>query len=139
MWKRNSESPKPETMFVPDPPVSAPPPPRVTAPVGSMIGESIRITGDIVSREEMVFNGQLQGRFDSDSRLTVGVSGKLAAAVKAREADIAGTLEGNIETSERVVLRKGANLIGDVRTGGITIEDGAYFKGGIDIAGAGKR
>jgi len=43
-------------------------------------------------------------------------------------------VQGNIDASERIILRKGANLVGDVRTAGIVIEDGAYFKGGVDIA-----
>lgn len=144
MWKRNSDPPKPTQPEQQSRPAPAPEPvitptARVQVQSVSIIGETMRIKGDIKSREDMQINGHLEGKLDSENRLTVGSNGKLIASVKAREADIGGTLEGNIEAVERVVLRKGANLVGDVRTGGITIEDGAYFKGGIDIAGAGKR
>jgi len=110
------------------------PPPSMT---GTIIGESISVKGRIVSREELQMNGELQGELEMDGRLTVGVKGKVDAKVKAREVIVAGSMKGNVEAAERLVLRKGAHLEGDVKTAGIVIEDGAYFKGGIDITGAG--
>ena len=56
------------------------------------------------------------------------------ASIKAREVIVVGSAKGNIETIERLVLRAGANVEGDVKTARIVIEDGAYFKGGVDIA-----
>jgi cytoskeletal protein CcmA (bactofilin family) len=103
---------------------------------GTIIGESIKVKGRIVSREELQMNGELQGELEMDGRLTVGVKGKVDANVKAREVILAGSMKGNVEAAERLVLRKGAHLEGDVKTAGIVIEDGAYFKGGIDITGA---
>jgi cytoskeletal protein CcmA (bactofilin family) len=55
------------------------------------------------------------------------------AAVKAREVVVIGTLHGNVETRDKIQIRKGATLVGDIRTARIEIEDGAYFKGNIDI------
>jgi cytoskeletal protein CcmA (bactofilin family) len=94
----------------------------------------MRIQGQVTSREDIAIDGELSGQLESQNRLTVGGKGKVSAGVKAREVDIAGMVEGNIDAAERIVLRKGAQLTGDVRTSGIVIEDGAYFKGGIDIA-----
>ena len=103
---------------------------------GTLIGETMRIKGNIVSKEALQLNGELEGQVDLEDRLTIGPKGKASANIKAKEVDIAGTVQGNVNASERVVLRKGANLVGDVKTAGIMIEDGAYFKGGIDISKA---
>lgn len=101
---------------------------------GTLIGETMRIKGNVISKEALQLNGELEGQLDLDDRLTIGPKGKATASIKAKEVDIAGTVQGNVNASERVVLRKGANLVGDVKTAGIMIEDGAYFKGGIDIS-----
>lgn len=58
---------------------------------------------------------------------------RLRADVTAREVDIAGTVHGNVDASRKVTVRTGGTLIGDLRTPGIVIEDGAYFKGNIEI------
>jgi cytoskeletal protein CcmA (bactofilin family) len=121
------------------PAASAPVAPAYTPPPstgGTIIGESIRVKGRVVSREELHLNGELHGELEMDGRLTVGVKGKVDANVKAREVIVAGSMKGNVEAVERLVLRQGAHLEGDVKTAGIVIEDGAYFKGGIDITGA---
>ena len=101
---------------------------------GAIIGETMRIKGDIYSKDELQIDGEVQGKLESESRLTVGPKGKADASIKAAEVVVIGTIKGNVEAVQRIVLRKGANLVGDVKTAGIVIEDGAYFKGGIDIA-----
>ena len=93
----------------------------------------MKIEGEVSCHEEMHVNGEIQGQLTLDHRLTVGPQGKAYAAIKAKEVVISGMVKGNVEASERIVLKKGANLVGDVKTAGIVIEDGAYFKGGIDI------
>ena len=100
---------------------------------GGLIGETMRIKGDIFSAGELQLNGEVEGRMELNNRLTIGPKGKATADIKAPEVDVAGAIRGNVDASARVVLRKGANLVGDVKTAGIVIEDGAYFKGGIDI------
>jgi len=100
----------------------------------TLIGETMRIKGNVISKEALQLNGELEGQVDLDDRLTIGPKGKATANIKAKEVDIAGTVQGNVNASDRVVLRKGANRVGDVKTAGIMIEDGAYFKGGIDIS-----
>ncbi len=93
----------------------------------------MRIKGDIYSKEELIVNGQVEGKLEAVTRLTVGATGKADANIKAGEVVIGGTVNGNVEATQRIVLRKGANLVGDVKTAGIVIEDGAFFRGGIDI------
>jgi cytoskeletal protein CcmA (bactofilin family) len=99
----------------------------------TIVGETIRIQGQVVSHEEIVLNGELSGQLELDQRLTVGPKGKVEANIKAKEVIIGGSVKGNVDTLERITLRAGANLVGDVKAAGIVIEDGAYFKGGIDI------
>ena len=100
----------------------------------TLIGQTMRIQGSITSVEELVLNGEVHGTIESQGRVTIGPTAKVDATVKAREVIVAGSVTGNVDVRERVLLRSGANLIGDVKTAGIVIEDGAYFKGGIDIA-----
>jgi cytoskeletal protein CcmA (bactofilin family) len=63
----------------------------------------------------------------------VGPNGKVRADIKARELTILGSVRGNVEISGKLAIRGNGSLVGDVRTAGISIDDGAYFKGGIDI------
>ena len=145
MWNKTQNAPSAEPaspMPSPSPRPSTPSVPTASAPVvsqggGTIIGETIVVKGRMVSREELQLNGELQGELEMDGRLTIGAKGKLSANVKAKEVIVAGSMKGNVEAAERLVLRKGAHLEGDVKTAGIVIEDGAYFKGGIDITGPG--
>jgi cytoskeletal protein CcmA (bactofilin family) len=68
-----------------------------------------------------------------DHRITVGPNGKVQASVKAREIVVLGTINGNVEAADKIDIRKEARLVGDIKTSRIVIEDGAYFKGSIDI------
>ena len=100
---------------------------------GALIGSTMRISGEIYSKDEIQLNGEVNGSLKCDHRLTIGETGKADATLQADEVVIGGTVKGNVEAVKRIVLRKGANLVGDVKTAGIVIEDGAYFRGGIDI------
>ena len=98
------------------------------------IGKSVVIKGQILSREDLVVDGEVEGTVElQENRLTIGPNGKLMASVKAREIIVLGTVHGNVEASEKIDIRKDAKLVGDIRTMRIVIEDGAYFKGSIDI------
>jgi cytoskeletal protein CcmA (bactofilin family) len=94
----------------------------------------MRIKGSVFSREALNLNGELEGSLELQNSLTIGPNGKVTADIKATEIIVSGNVKGNMEAIERIVLRKGAHLVGDVKTAGIVIEDGAFFKGGIDIA-----
>jgi len=72
----------------------------------------------------------------TEHRLTVGPNGRVQASIKAREIVVLGAVHGNVEATDKIDIRKDAKLIGDIKTARIVIEDGAYFKGSIDIVRA---
>ena len=130
MWNKEQQF-SPSTDTAPLSPVtSASAGPRAAT---TIVGSTIRIQGTVTSSEEILLDGELVGELALDQRLTISAKGKVEANIKAREVIIGGSVKGNVEASERITLHAGANLVGDVKTGGIVIEDGAYFKGGIDI------
>lgn len=110
--------------------------PRVEAPRSgnAIIGKSVVIKGQIYGREDLTIDGEVDGTVElQEHRLTIGPNGKVVATIKAREMVVLGTVHGNIEIREKIEIRKEAKLVGDIRTARIVIEDGAYFKGNIDI------
>jgi cytoskeletal protein CcmA (bactofilin family) len=92
------------------------------------------VKGQIYGREDLTIDGEVEGTVElQEHRLTIGPNGKVMATVKAREVVVLGTLHGNVETRDKLHIRKDAKLVGDIKTARIEIEDGAYFKGNIDI------
>jgi len=91
------------------------------APRGiSNIGRTVVIKGDIHSDEDLQIEGQLEGRLElGQLRLIVASNGQVQASIRARD--------------ERVTLRKNSRLVGDLKMASVVIEDGAYFKGSVDI------
>jgi cytoskeletal protein CcmA (bactofilin family) len=106
-----------------------------SSPVGAAtIGKAVMVKGQIFSREDLVIDGEVEGTVEAqEHRVTVGPNGKVQASVKAREIVVLGTIHGNVEAAEKIDIRKDAKLVGDIKTVRIVIEDGAYFKGSIDI------
>ena len=114
-----------------------PPPPQAHTPrQTAAIGASMTIKGDIRSREELVVDGEVEGTLESQSLITVGPNGKVKANIRAREVVVFGSVRGNVEVTEKIAIREQGNLVGDIKTAGISIDDGAYFKGSIDIVRA---
>jgi len=93
----------------------------------------MRIKGEIHGEEELTIEGEVEGSVELGHRLIVGGQAKVTASVKANEVVVQGSIRGNVEAADKVVIRSGARIVGDVKTAGIIIEDGAYFKGAIDI------
>jgi cytoskeletal protein CcmA (bactofilin family) len=120
--------------------------PLSTAPVrntdvetgrGASIGKSVTIKGQIFSREDLLVDGEMEGAIElNEHRLTVGPNGRVRAGIKAREIVVLGQIDGNVEALDKIDIRKDARLVGDIKTARIIIEDGAYFKGSIDIVKA---
>ena len=108
------------------------------APGLTVFGKSMKIVGEVTSDEELYLDGDLDGKLNLRNRLTVGPNSKVNANIKAQEIVVYGTVKGNVESESRVSLRSGASIVGDIKTAGIVIEDGAYFKGGIDISHPGE-
>ncbi len=112
------------------------PPSQVTSG-SATIGKAVMVKGQIYSREDLVIDGEVEGTVDvQEHRLTVGPNGKVVAGIKAREIVVLGAIQGNVEAADKIDIRKDAKLVGDIKAARIVIEDGAYFKGSIDIVRA---
>jgi len=99
------------------------------------IGKSVVVRGELSGSEDLYVDGEVEGSIElHEYNLTVGPNGRIRANINAKEVIIHGRVDGNVNGKERVELRKSAVLSGDIATQRILIEDGAYFKGGIDIS-----
>ena len=118
-------------------PVSSMPPARFEAEsrgAAATIGKAVKVVGQIFSREDLYVDGEVEGTVEAlEHKLTIGPNGTVKATVKAREVVALGNIQGNVEAADKIEIRKDAKLTGDIRTARIIIEDGAYFKGSIDI------
>src|SRR5258708_32901205 len=100
----------------------------------SYLGPGLQIKGEITGNEDLKLDSKVEGLVSIGGfRLTVGPSAHLNADIVAREAAISGEVNGNISACDRIEIMKSASIVGDLRTGKIAIEEGAYFKGGVDI------
>jgi cytoskeletal protein CcmA (bactofilin family) len=156
MWnKRRDEEPQRPSYAPPAAPANPAPANnpvdlrKETAPMSSMpparfepenrggaatVGKAVKVIGQIFSREDLYVDGDVEGTIEAlEHKLTIGPNGTVQAAVKAREVVVLGTIKGNVDATEKIEIRKDAKLTGDIRTARIIIEDGAYFKGSIDI------
>lgn len=98
------------------------------------LGKSVLVKGQIFSREDLTIDGEVEGTIElQENRLTVGPNGKVTANIKAREMIVLGAVNGNLEVTDKIDIRKEARLVGDIKSARIVIEDGAFFKGSIDI------
>ena len=99
-----------------------------------VIGKSFVIKGELSCSEDLYIDGQVEGTIDpKGNRLTIGPNGSVKANVNACAVVVQGKLEGNIHASDRVDLRQSAVVMGDIATHRISIDEGAYFKGSLNI------
>src|SRR5579863_4306497 len=113
---------------------------RVTAPPvlsSARIGPSLTIKGSVTGEEDLQIDGKVEGPVTIRGRLTVGCSGQLSAGVTARELAVYGKVSGNVDARDRVEIKRDGAVIGDIQTARISIEDGAIFKGRIEIGRSG--
>ena len=107
---------------------------------GARLGRSLSVKGELVGNEELVIDGEFEGSIElNDSSLTVGPQGRVQADVRAREIVVEGTVRGNLRAADRLQISKSGNVVGDLVAARIVIEDGAYFKGSIDIQKPGEQ
>ncbi len=98
------------------------------------IGKSVVIRGELSGSENLYIDGQVEGTIElREHNLTVGPNGRVQAHVNAKEVIIQGTIQGDIRAVDRVDIRKSGALTGDLVAARVVIEDGAFFKGSIDI------
>jgi cytoskeletal protein CcmA (bactofilin family) len=97
------------------------------------IGPNLTIKGSVTGEEDLQIDGKVEGPVTIRGRLTVGSSGQLSAGVTARELAVYGKVSGNVDACDRVDIKRDGAVIGDIQTARISIEDGAIFKGRIEI------
>jgi len=98
------------------------------------IGKSVIIKGELSGSEDLYVDGVVEGTIElHGNNLVIGPNGQVRANVNSKGVVVQGKLEGNIRASERAELRKSAVAVGDILTQRIAIEEGAYFKGKVDI------
>jgi cytoskeletal protein CcmA (bactofilin family) len=149
MWKPNqpgtgsgSQSPEPARPATPPTssfdagqrPAPASPPQTASSGEQATIGKSLVVKGEVTGSESLYVDGKVEGSINlPGNRVTVGRNGQVAANITAREIVVLGKVRGNVTASDRVDIRSEGSLTGDVTAQRISIEDGAFFKGGIDI------
>jgi cytoskeletal protein CcmA (bactofilin family) len=153
MWKPTNQPQTPSRPAEPERPISSAPsvpmavsePPAAPRPVATTtadqatIGKSLVIKGEVTGSESLYIDGRVEGSINlSGNRVTVGRNGVVAANINAREIVVLGKVRGNLTASDRVDIRSDGSLTGDVIAARISIEDGAFFKGGIDIRKGGQ-
>jgi cytoskeletal protein CcmA (bactofilin family) len=119
-----------------EPAAAAPRPAGTTTTTADQatIGKSLVIKGEVTGSESLYIDGRVEGSISlAGNRVTIGRNGVVAANINAREIVVLGKVRGNLTASDRVDIRSDGSLTGDVVAARISIEDGAYFKGGIDI------
>jgi cytoskeletal protein CcmA (bactofilin family) len=103
------------------------------------LGASLHIKGEITGNEDLQIDGSVEGLVQLDDRkLTVGASARVTADLMAREVIVYGNVKGNLRARDRIEIKKDGSVVGDLTTARIMIEDGAYFKGSIEIDKAGE-
>ncbi len=136
------ERPTPVTSMPSEPVTAAAPRPAVAASTADQatIGKSLVIKGEVTGSESLYIDGRVEGSINlAGNRVTVGRNGVVAANINAREIVVLGKVRGNLTASDRVDIRSDGSLTGDVVAARISIEDGAFFKGGIDIRKGGQK
>jgi cytoskeletal protein CcmA (bactofilin family) len=98
------------------------------------IGKSVIVKGELSGSEDLYVEGQVEGKIElHDNSLTIGPNGRVRADVSGKGVIVQGKLEGNINVSERAELKKSAIAVGDIVAKRLAIEEGAYYKGKIDV------
>jgi cytoskeletal protein CcmA (bactofilin family) len=98
------------------------------------LGSSLHVKGDITGTEDLLIDGSVEGLIELDERkLTVGTTAKLTADINARDVVVYGSVKGNVRAKGRIEIKKDGSIIGNLTTAQIMIEDGADFKGSIEI------
>jgi len=151
MWRDKKARPaEPLEVEHAAPPPPPPPSPRQDTPMNEMtsrlsstaagtsrqtvLGQTVVLKGDLSAEEDLLIEGQFEGTIALEQHcVTVGASGQVKAEIRARQAVILGTLTGKVAAREKVEIRRSGHLVGDLTTGAVAIEEGAYFKGSIEI------
>lgn len=139
MWKKTEEEPsRPATGATAQPTAYAPSQPRAAEPRRStgqaVIGESIRIEGDVRGDEDLLIEGEIEGQISLENHsVTVGRSGRIKADIHGRNINVDGKVQGNLFADEQVIVRESGEVRGNITAPRVSLEDGSKFKGAIDM------
>jgi cytoskeletal protein CcmA (bactofilin family) len=101
----------------------------------AVLGKSVKVTGEICSHEPLTIEGEVNGAIDVAGHiLTIAPSGSVCATVKAKEIDVLGFLQGNVEGADKIYIRNGSRFVGDIHADGIVIEDGGFICAKVDLS-----
>jgi cytoskeletal protein CcmA (bactofilin family) len=101
----------------------------------AVLAKSITVTGDIWCNEPLMIEGEVHGSIDVTGHLlTIAPSGNVRASVKAEEIEVIGSLQGNVEGTEKIYIRNGARFTGTIHARSIVIEDGGFVRGKVDLS-----
>ena len=113
---------------------SAPVPLQSSRGEGAVIGRSIRIDGDLQGEEDLRIEGTVNGTVQlKNNALTIGSGGSITANVYAKSVTVEGRMDGDLFASERISIQKNAQVQGNITAPRVTLEDGAKFKGSIEM------
>lgn len=114
--------------------METPRPPHTAYPEMTLIGKSVAIKGEVSCDEDLYIDGQVEGTIDPKGHcLTIGPNGRVKANIIACAVVVQGSLEGNIQASDRVDLKQSATVVGDIMTQRISIDEGACLRGSVNI------
>src|SRR6516162_4592313 len=145
MWKPTNQlntaptpapNPEPQRTYTPPAvePAVTPRTSTVTPQEQATLGKSLVIKGEVTGSESLYIDGRVEGSINlPGNRVTVGRNGVVSANISAREIVILGKVRGNMTASDRFDIRSEGSLTGDIVAQRVSIEEGAFFKGAIDI------
>jgi cytoskeletal protein CcmA (bactofilin family) len=134
MWRNKEEETHPQPPREPAPAAEPVAPRPVVGKAPARVGRTLSVKGELAGEEDLVVDGEFSGTIElGGHNFTVGAQGKVQADVHAREIVIEGTLRGKLRATDRLIIARSGNVVGDLVAARIVIEDGAYFKGSIDI------
>ena len=100
----------------------------------TIIGKDISIQGDIRGREHMIIDGSVKGNIEMDTHnFTLGPDGRVEGKIHARNISISGDMKGNIKTPGKIEITQQASFQGDIIAKSIAVENGAFFKGSVEL------
>jgi len=103
------------------------------------IGPSITIKGDVSGDEDLVIQGRIEGKVNlGQHNVTIGPDGRVKADVHGRSVIVEGEVEGDLLAQEQIILRQTAKVHGSIAAPRVSLEDGAVFRGGIEMDASGK-
>jgi len=147
MWKK-PEPDEPQSLrplsYPPSSTVPANPSPGPTPSVevhgeGALIGQSLYVKGDLRGAEDLRIEGTVEGRIElPQNNVVVGKNGRVKADIYGRVISIEGEVQGNLEAEEQLILRQSSTTRGNIRAARVILEDGANFKGSIDMTPRGE-